>query len=128
MRRPRGLPGDAGQRARGAGATRAGSARHRSFVFPDLPSPRRVPLETDITCGADGDSWEWEGRGGAGTKEPGAPEFAERATHLAPGTRHLLRAPRLSGQGVGLERSKDIARGQDGFESTEAMNSVNPRL
>lgn len=91
---------------------------------PPLPAS---PL-ADITCGADGDSWEWEGWGGAGTKEPGAPDRAERAAHLAPGTRHLLRAHRLSGQGVGLERCKDIARGQDGFESTEAMNSVNQCL
>lgn len=43
-RRPSGLPGDTVQRGKGAGAARAGSARHRSSVFPALPAPPRVPL------------------------------------------------------------------------------------
>lgn len=50
-----------------------------------------------------------------------------RRACCTPGTRHSPSAPssRLSGQGVSLERCKDIARGQDGFES---MNSVNQCL
>ena len=92
MRRPRGLPGDAAQRGRGAGATRAGSARHRISVFPALPSPRRVPLGP--TSRVAPTATRGSGRGGEEQgppcPRPGAPDRAERVAHLAPGTRHLL--------------------------------------
>ena len=50
-----------------------------------------------------------------------------RRARCTPGTRDSPSASssRLSGQGVSLERCKDIARGQDGFES---MNSVSQCL
>ena len=121
-RRLHGLPGDAGQRRReagarrAAGAGRAGSARHQISLLPALPSPG--PSRPDITCGTEGGSWGWEGWSGAGTKELRAPH---RAAHLAPGTRHLLPAHRWPfGPGPGTWRDVRIVPG-------EKMTASQPR-
>lgn len=69
---------------------------------PPLPGSRSRPTARVPQAAAVGELVGREGSGGAGTKELSAGSRAVRAAHLAPGSRHLLRAHRLSGQGCGL--------------------------
>lgn len=98
-----------GRRARGGRRAQDARARPGTRSPRSQPSPSGIPPQPDITCGADGGGEAGgEGRGGVEWSGVGqgpknsVPHRAGRGAHLAPGTRHLLQAHRLSGLGCGL--------------------------